>query len=148
MNNSFYLEIFGCEDPSPAEKKPEPVSLPWEDTSANAMAQWLKPAVYGSAVLNDALTKEILGEEINPVQVAPEPEPATPNALRDLAKLAGRLAKTRNSKKHRPAVRDIVDKIKNLAACEAIRHDPMWESLVTHATDYCCEAIHSEVGGI
>jgi hypothetical protein len=148
MNNSLYLEMFGCEDPSPAQSNPEPVSLPWEDTSANGMAQWLKPAVCGSAVLNDAFTKEILGEAINPIRVVPEPEPAAPNALRDLAKLAGRLAKTWNSKKHRRAVQDIVYKIKNLAACEAIRHDPMWESLVTHATDYCCEAIHTEVGGI
>jgi hypothetical protein len=83
------------------------------------------------------------------VQQVPKAEPVivAPRAVADLAKLADRLGKTWNSKKHSQAISAMLDKLKGALKFKSSPDtDAAWEKLVQHATDYCCSAIHAEAG--
>lgn len=146
---SIYNEIFGFED-SP---KPSTVFQPYRKSPMEDWRWQIAPAtgnadVTCQKILDVAFTKAIVGEEIQPAQLVSDQEPVirTPNAWADLNKLAGKLSKKWESKKHRPAVQGIIDKIRNSPAFEASKHNALWDALVTHATDYVCSTVHAEAG--
>jgi hypothetical protein len=118
---------------------------------------WLTPASAESATVADNLQRAALTELLAPtgqlrkaVPQAPETETVftAPRATAELAKLAGRLGKAWESKKHRPKIQAIIDKFKAAPMWEPLKNNPdaetVWDELVTSAVNAVCDAIHAE----
>lgn len=112
---------------------------------------WLTPASAESATLGEQLQRDALVEQLAPIgqlrKIVPsvsEPVFTAPKAAADLAKLASTLGKAWDSKKHRQKIQALVDTAKNSPALASVKGDAMWDTLVTHAVDYVCGAIHAE----
>ena len=128
------------------QKPKEPVS-----TDLDNPRFWLTPARNESAAIavkleHDALTEMLapLGQLRKIVPSVSEPVFTSPKAAADLAKLASTLGKAWDSKKHRQKIQALVDTAKNSPALASVKGDAMWDTLVTHAVDYVCGAIHAE----
>jgi hypothetical protein len=112
---------------------------------------WLKPASAASADVCEKLQRDAFGEQLAPTgqlrKIVPsvaEPVFTAPRATAELSKLASKLGKAWDSKKHRQKIQSLVDKLKNSPALASVKDDPQWDTLVTHTLDYVCGAIHAE----
>lgn len=136
--------------------KQQPISQaewvpPWECGSDPAeMLKWLKPATRAfdsaSVIIERDLFADLpaLRKMARPV-VEPEPVErifAVPQAGNALAKLAGRLNKVWNSKKHRDAVTAM---LKPLLATMKFKSSPTTdealEQLTSSMVDHCCQSV-------
>lgn len=128
------------------KKRPQVQGTPFDDPLFS-----ISSPSAASANVAEELERNILVEQLAPtgqlrkiVPSAPEPVFTAPRATADLFKLANKLGKAWDSKKHRTKIQAMVDKLKNAPALHSVKDDPMWDTVVTHTLDYVCGAIHAE----